>query len=713
MFSDFLFVFYWWLSLFTLGLLFFPLTSFLFPRFWDHGYPFAKILGLIVLSYLAFFFSFLHVLPFFQESLFLLLLLILAANWYFFSRFPERRKHLFEIFKKSWRRFLLLESIFFLALLFWSFIRAHAPDIEGLEKFMDWGFVNSLLRTTWMPPRDMWFAGGFINYYYFGHLFTAVLTRLTGLDSAITYNLAIATALAFTFTLGLSFSTALAHSLFKKTKDLLIQKNSLKFALAAGVISALFLSLGGNLHPLYKLSLLYRETGSLPAAASRYWYPDATRFIGFDPETTDKTIHEFPLYSFVVADLHGHMNDIPVVIFFLASLFSLLSLFLDPKKPDKPKNPPLSFSLLFGFILAIMYMTNAWDFAIYGLFFAIFLFFLFLRCPLPFSFSKLFRQVILPGLTTLFFWLVFVTPFSLNFTPLGEGVKLSDTHTPFYQLFVLHGGFWLLCLNFPLFLFLRRQKKASPPLALSDYFVLSSIVLATLLIIIPELVYLKDIYIFEHRRANTMFKLVYQSFLIYALISGYLVVRLNQALKKERKFLPLRLLVSSVFLLVFIGQLIYPFFAIKSYYGNLKNYQGLYGLNFLKQRYPDNYELVNWFQKNIKGQPVILEAAGDSYTDFNHISAATGLPTIEGWLVHEWLWRGGWDEPGARSEEVRQIYEAKAPEEARSILQKYQVKYLILGPKEREKYENINEEVIEQFAAPLLSFGDTNVYQVF
>jgi len=273
MFSDFLFVFYWWLSLFTLGLLFFPLTSFLFPRFWDHGYPFAKILGLIVLSYLAFFFSFLHVLPFFQESLFLLLLLILAANWYFFSRFPERRKHLFEIFKKSWRRFLLLESIFFLALLFWSFIRAHAPDIEGLEKFMDWGFVNSLLRTTWMPPRDMWFAGGFINYYYFGHLFTAVLTRLTGLDSAITYNLAIATALAFTFTLGLSFSTALAHSLFKKTKDLLIQKNSLKFALAAGVISALFLSLGGNLHPLYKLSLLYRETGSLPAAASRYWYP--------------------------------------------------------------------------------------------------------------------------------------------------------------------------------------------------------------------------------------------------------------------------------------------------------------------------------------------------------------------------------------------------------------------------------------------------------
>ena len=85
-----------------------------------------------------------------------------------------------------------------------SYVRSNLPDIHGLEKFMDFGILNSILRADYFPPKDMWYTPSPINYYYFGHLITAVITKLTFIPSFITYNLMIATLFAFTFTAGLS-----------------------------------------------------------------------------------------------------------------------------------------------------------------------------------------------------------------------------------------------------------------------------------------------------------------------------------------------------------------------------------------------------------------------------------------------------------------------------------------------------------------------------
>jgi uncharacterized membrane protein len=79
-------------------------------------------------------------------------------------------------------------------------------------------------------------------------------------------------------------------------------------------------------------------------------------------------------------------------------------------------------------------------------------------------------------------------------------------------------------------------------------------------------------------------------------------------------------------------------------------------MNFIKEQFPENFEAINWINQNISGQPIMLEAVGDSYTLYNQISATTGLPTVQGWLVHEWLWRGGYDQPGARAADVEKIY---------------------------------------------------------
>jgi len=198
-----------------------------------------------------------------------------------------------------------------------------------------------------------------------------------------------------------------------------------------------------------------------------------------------------------------------------------------------------------------------------------------------------------------------------------------------------------------------------------------------------------------------MFKLVYQAFIMYSLISGYIFIRL-------RRFFLYRFLFS----LVFIIQLSYSYFAVKSYYG-LKDYKGLWGLNFLQTAYSDNLAAINWLNKNVSGQPHIVEAPGDSYTTYDQVSMATGLPTIEGWLVHEWLWRGGYDTPAARVAEVDKIYTSSDTNEIKSILEKYQIKYIFVGAKEYEKYPNLNLKTFNLLNAKVVfESGQTKIYQL-
>lgn len=779
MLQDFFTIFYWWLLLLGLGLLFLPLNSFLFQRFWDRGWVFSKILAIITISYLAFFLGWLRLLPFYRETIFLIILLIVLVNLWWLNR-RKNQESLREALKSHWRIFLFEELLFFLALAFWSFIRGFQPDIEGLEKFMDFGFVNSILRSVWFPPKDMWFAGEPINYYYFGHLQAAVLTKLSGFDSALTYNLMIATIFALAFTATFSLTSNLVFLALKSKIE------TLKPIILAGLISAFLLTLGGNLHTIVYV---------LKDGKDKYWYPDATRFIGYRPDNpNDKTIHEFPSYSFVVADLHGHMNDIPTTLLFMAILLALGFSFLQSRKAFSLSN--LSFLIPPGFLLAIMYMTNSWDFPIYGVLFALFTLFLNLKDQ---NKEKALFSWFIRGLVVLVLAIVLALPFALSFEPMTQGVAFVRAHSLWWQLLILWGFFWFLSFGF--WLLTIKLLKAGRRLLLSDLFVLSATIWATVLIIIPEIIYVKDIYIPEYHRANTMFKLTYQSFIIYSLSAGYIFWRIKQTLKNSI-FLHFYI---SIFLIGFSAQMIYPYFAIKGYYGGLKQYHGLYGMGFLKRLYPDNYRAVLWLKENIVGQPVILEAVGDSYTHYNHVSAMTGLPTIEGWLVHEWLWRGGYDQPGARAAEVGAIYQgdrkdehksiedqtdvsfptthevvkgenlwriaenyygsgynwidiaranhlinpdlifvhtqlvipdvparkktsislpkAEKPiiendyddsqdgnERARQLLEKYQIKYVVIGPLEREKYPALDESRFSQWGRVVFSSGETKIY---
>ena len=203
-----------------------------------------------------------------------------------------------------------------------------------------------------------------------------------------------------------------------------------------------------------------------------------------------------------------------------------------------------------------------------------------------------------------------------------------------------------------------------------------------------------------------MFKITYQAYVMLYLSAGYIALRTVTQIKQ----IVIKIFSTTFFTLLFTALFIYPFIAVNSYYNRLQDYRGLNGEVWLKTIYPDIYEAVLWFRDNVSGQPTILEASGDSYSDYNVISSYTGLPTVEGWFVHEWLWRGGSDAPADRSRDVGVIYETASVAEAKKLLDKYQVKYVVVGQHEKEKYTQLNELKFAKLGEKIYVGAETTVY---
>jgi len=321
-------------------------------------------------------------------------------------------------------------------------------------------------------------------------------------------------------------------------------------------------------------------------------------------------------------------------------------------------------------------------------------------------------------------------PFSSHFTPFitGIGVNCSPDFltnigkigpflfekgncqtSPFWMLFILWGFFWV---SFILFLIVSKIKKpVTSHQQLITNFLLILFSFGTFLIIIPEFFYIKDIYP-AHFRANTMFKLGYQAF-IMMMIASIITFFLLKSFRTKRSEVR-NLLITGVWIFFSFFVIIYPYFSIPSYYGLLNRPVELDGSKWLEQFYPEDKEIVDYLNKNEKGQPVILESQGDSYTDYERISAMTGLPTVAGWWVHEWLWRGSSDVVGNRIPEVIELYQSKDLNKTKELIKKYQIKYIIVSRLEKQKYSELYEAKFSQLAKLVLrsSNGLGALYQI-
>lgn len=695
MIDSFAFVI-WWGILLALGIIAMPVAGRIFSAFPDAGYGFARILGILIFSYTIFLIGTFRILPIYGATLSIIAVLLALLSLWSMKRFPL-------LHRPRIAHIATIEAIFFIIFLFWATLRGFSPQIEGLEKFMDLGLVNASARATFYPPMDMWHAGNSINYYYFGHLITAHLSMLGQIPTAISYNLMMATLPALTAIGAYSLVYALLRS---------IGTSAIRSSVG-GFISAGILVFGGNLHILYSLFSSYAVDAPVSFWSlsfqpfqfpNAYWYPNATRFIV-------NTIHEFPVYSFIVSDLHGHVLDIPNVLLLLAISFVVVL------RRDDIAHARIPIRIWtfggIGWLLAVMYMTNAWDGLIYALWI--------LLMSMVIFFRKGIRTLSTIAGPLIIGWGIASLPFSLFFTPFASGIGILCApealtaigrigpilfeadhcqRSPLWQLMILHG--WFLAWYVIFLIWSYRSRRLFP----SDLWILGIGAFGIMLMFVPEFVYARDIYP-AHYRANTMFKFVYQSFILWSLMTGYIIIRMLNDLSGIR-----RALYCSVVIIVCIPLLIYPALAIPAFYGNLTRYQGLDGSAWLARSHPGDYSAIHWFNRSVTGQPVILESYGDSYTEYGRISVYTGLPTVLGWTVHQWLWRGSYDALTPRIRDIEQMYQATDPRTVLSIARTYDIDYIVIGPLEKKKFPRINEEVFRRAGHEVFSDQGTTVYAI-
>ncbi|MEQ8224738.1 MAG: DUF2298 domain-containing protein, partial [Candidatus Eremiobacterota bacterium] len=229
----------WVILLEVLGLIAAPYLFIACEALPDRGYGLAKTLGMLMVAWFIWTVAGFKLFYFSASGIFTVILVITCGSVYLlYKRWRE-----FKNFLSESKDILLVEEC-----LFWVFftifllIRWSNPDLWhgslGGEKPMDFAYFNAVIKSPFFPPYNPWFAGGYINYYYFGFVLTGTLVKLTGIMPSVAYNLSIPT--LFAMTGAGSFCAVLALS----NKD----KNKKKIKeICAAIVGAIFVCMAGNL----------------------------------------------------------------------------------------------------------------------------------------------------------------------------------------------------------------------------------------------------------------------------------------------------------------------------------------------------------------------------------------------------------------------------------------------------------------------------------
>lgn len=325
-----------WLALLALlGVAGLPFTAAALGRLPAAAFAFGRLAGLLLAAWLAWLLASLRLVPFGRGAILLALAVVLLAAAALAWR---NRTSLLDLLRRERKTLLAAELLFHALLALGLLLRYGNPDLWhpslGGEKPMAFAILNALLRTTEFPPQHPWFAGGTLNYYYFGYVLAALPARLLGLVPGVAYNLAVPMFFALAGVGAFSIGSSLVRSAAERGETRAAGRPYL-----AGLLSAALLVLLGNLG---QVRLLLRALQGLGADASgrfdpilvvagalkallgaplpirtEEWYWNATRLI---PAVAGRgnEITEFPFFTFLFADLHPHLMALPLGLFLLA-----------------------------------------------------------------------------------------------------------------------------------------------------------------------------------------------------------------------------------------------------------------------------------------------------------------------------------------------------------------------------------------------------------
>jgi YYY domain-containing protein len=784
----------WYVALAVLGIAVYPLVRWALPGLRDGGYPFARLAGLLLLSYLAWMggslgqaFTRAWLATFF---VLLVLLGVLAAR----PQWPQLRAE----WKDHSRRFLRTELLFLAFFLVMLAIRFGNPDLwhpaKGGEKPMDFAYLNAVLKSTSFPPYDPWFSGGYINYYYYGFVLVGSLVKLLGIVPSVAYNLILPTLFAMLAlgTYSLAWNLWAAHKAGAGRPGRLSPE-------AVGLAAAVAILLFGNLGSLQMIFQGYTRLGAAGATIEGAglltqvgwtlrgmlasvtgqalpfslgdWYWNPTRI--FPAPNESAPITEFPLFTFTYADLHAHMIALPVT---LLSLGWALSAVLSRAWEKSRSWLQLAWIFAFGaIVLGSLKPINTWDLPTYLLLAAIAVGYAIWRYTKPKS--RLIKVALGVGSIAALSFAAYL-PFTWWYRQGYSSVRIWDgAHVSFTPYFV----HWAIFLFFIIawMVWETREWLASTPISsvrklepyvwLLPFGLLAVFAVMVLLfflgvkigwLLIPLLIWVgllalrpgqnevKRIVLFmtgtglfltlfvevivlkgDISRMNTVFKFYMQAWTLLAVSAALAAAWSLQALRQWasgwRAFwqvVAAGLVASAaLFMLLGVTAKIRDRMSAEAPHtldGMVYMETSVYYEHDQTLDLREDYEAIRWMQDNVQGSPVIVEGYISEYRWGARYVINTGLPGVLGWNFHQRQQREF--VPGndiwARVGDIDQFYMSSDLDLARGFLQKYGVRYVIVGQMERAIYPPAGIDKFEQYDGQLwrevFRVGDTVVYEV-
>jgi len=383
-------VFYLFVTM--LGLLSYPLVRMALPGLADRGYPLSKLAGMLILAFVVWILGSFGVS--FNRTTILFVLFGLAMVSFGFMYI--QRRMLWEEIKTNWRYYLTVELLALIAFVLFLLVRLGNPDLwhpfKGGEKPMDFSYLNAVLKSTTFPPYDPWFAGGYINYYYYGFVIIGVPIKLLGIIPAVAYNIVLpiwySILVLGAFSVGWNLYQGIPRSRALRAGES-HQKRVLSMAFWVGLATAIGLAVLGNLGTVRLIISGYQRIAAGGAAIEGatlgqqinwtlqgfvqflrgapmpfypgdwYWFP--SRVIPGEPIT------EFPYFSFIYGDLHAHLIAFPITVF---AISWSLSVVLNKARWGESDGRFKWLGTIMGFVLGALVIgalrpTNTWDFYTY------------------------------------------------------------------------------------------------------------------------------------------------------------------------------------------------------------------------------------------------------------------------------------------------------------------------------------------------------------
>jgi YYY domain-containing protein len=777
----------WYLAFLILGIFTYPLLRFLLPGLKDKGYPLARMAGLLIWAWLSWL-SASYGVPFTRVNVALTFVIILGVGGGL--AYVQRDALRTEIREKG-RYFLMIEGVFLTLFMIDLLIRLGNPDLwhpyKGGERPMDLSYLNAILKTTTFPPYDPWFAGGYINYYYYGYVLAAMPIKLLGIVPSIAYNMLLPTLFSLLGIGGFSLAWNLVSAQEKKEEESASRSAINRWPFLAGIAATVGLVLVGNLgvpRMIYlgfvKLgvpqSVIEQSAGKDPLQNSTVtdrlawstqglgkvlsgtplpyawgdWYWNPSRIIPTSPGDVEP-ITEFPLFTFLYSDLHAHMIDLPVT---LLALGWMLSLLLARGRWTNRWVMVASFAFG-GLTLGAMRPINTWDFPVYlvlGMIATAYTFFRYSEVDPEHTPFKL-PVVVVRGLYALAgmallgaFFLLLYRPFTEWYAQGYNAIsKWEGARTPISS-YLSHWGLFLFVI-ISWMVWETRDWLASTPFSslqkLKPFALLIEITVALLLAVMvylqifmsitivwialplafwaavlilrPDIGDAKRAVLFmigsglfltllveiivlvgDLGRMNTVFKFYLQVWALFAVSAG---ASLGWLLPEMVKWHPRwRLAWEIIGTALLTGAAL---FLLISGFDKIRDRSApnmphaMDGMAYMAySQYADNgqtmdlsqdYNAIRWMQANVKGSPVIVEANTVEYRWGSRFTIYTGLPGVVGWNWHQRQQRGF--TPGTwvtdRVDEISQFYSTEDLAEAQKFLEKYNVRYIIVGLLER------------------------------